>query len=166
MSTNAAAPTGSGEAPPGPQFIIVAGPNGAGKTTASAALVTRRHGVRRIVNPDPIAMGIAGVPELGAIVAGRLAIDAQKRYIADRADFAIETTLSGRRWHSFLGALNAASYRVSIYYLWVPDPELCLARVRTRVMVGGHGVAPADILRRYQTGIENLFRVFIPRVHE
>lgn len=68
--------------------VIVAGANGAGKTTASHALVTERHGIQRIVNPDAIAVGLAGVAELGAIPAGKLALEAQRRYVDERADFA------------------------------------------------------------------------------
>ena len=147
-------------------YVIVAGPNGAGKTTASHALVTERHGIQRIVNPDAIAVGLAGAAELGAIPAGKLALDAQRRYVDERADFAMETTLAGRRWTRFLDALNREQYRVSLYFLWMPDPALCVARVQSRVMLGGHGIPEADIRRRYESGLYNLRDVFIPRVDD
>ena len=146
--------------------VIVAGPNGAGKTTASHALVTERHGIQRIVNPDAIAVGLAGVAELGALPAGKLALEAQRRYVSERADFAMETTLSGRRWARFLDALILKQYRVSLYFLWMPDPALCVARVQSRVMLGGHGIPEADILRRYESGLHNLRDVFIPLVDD
>ena len=146
--------------------VIVAGANGAGKTTASHALVTERHGIQRIVNPDAIAVGLAGVAELGAIPAGKLALEAQRRYVDGRADFAMETTLAGRRWTRLLDALNREQYRVSLYFLWMPDPALCVARVQSRVMLGGHGIPEVDIRRRYESGLQNLRDVFIPRVDE
>ena len=59
--------------------VIVAGPNGSGKTISSNALVTERHHVQRIVNPDAVAMGLAGVAHLGALTAGKLALEAQRR---------------------------------------------------------------------------------------
>jgi len=147
-----------------PQCIIVAGPNGAGKTTTALGLAGEWHGVARIVNPDEIAGGLSGAPELGALEAGKLAVKAQERYIAQRQDFAMETTLSGRRWPKVLAALDAADYQVTMYYLWVADPAACIARVRTRVMKGGHGVSEDDIRRRYDSGLQNLEEVFAPRV--
>jgi predicted ABC-type ATPase len=147
-----------------PQCIIVAGPNGAGKTTTALGLASEWHKVPRIVNPDEIAGGLSGAPELGALEAGKLALKAQARYMAHRQDFAMETTLSGRRWPKFLDALDAADYQVTLYYLWVADPAACIARVRTRVMKGGHGVAEDEIRRRYGSGLENLQQVFAPRV--
>ena len=72
--------------------------------------------------------------------------------VAERTDFSIETTLSGRCWNRFLDALDDADYVTTIYYLGVPNPELCVARVRTRVAIGGHGVPDADIRRRFVSG--------------
>ncbi len=147
-----------------PHCIMIAGPNGAGKTTSSRALAGGAHGVFRIVDADEIAGGLSGEPQLGALAAGKLALGAQARYIDERLDFAVETTLSGRRWPKFLDALGAADYRVTLYYLWVADPALCIARVRTRVMNGGHGIAEEDIRRRYASGLQNLQTVVAPRV--
>lgn len=148
-----------------PQCIIIAGPNGSGKTTSSRAFAGDMHGVWRIVDADEIASGLSGEPQLGALEAGKLALKAQSRYIAERQDFAMETTLSGRRWPKFLTALAAAEYRVTLYFLWISDPSLCIARVRTRVMNGGHGISEEEIRRRYASGLQNLQAVVAPRVH-
>jgi hypothetical protein len=78
------APAASGR----PQCIIVAGPNGAGKTTTALGLASEWHKVPRIVNPDEIAGGLSGAPELGALEAGKLALKAQARYMAHRQDVA------------------------------------------------------------------------------
>jgi predicted ABC-type ATPase len=48
--------------------------------------------------------------------------------------------------------------------LWVADPASCVARVRTRVMTGGHGVPEVEIRRRYGSGLLNLQQVLLPRV--
>ena len=146
-----------------PRCIIVAGPNGAGKTTASRALVTVGHGILRIINPDTIAAGLADQSERGAVSAGKLALDLQTTLIDECADFSIETTLSGRRWSRFLDRLDDAGYMAIVYYLWMPTAELCVARVRTRVAMGGHGVPDADIRRRFVSGAQNLLSSVLPR---
>ena len=61
-------------------------------------------------------------------------------------------------------ALDAADYQVTMYYLWVADPAACIARVRTRVMKGGHGVSEHEIRRRYDSGLQNLQQVLAPRL--
>lgn len=147
-----------------PQCIIIAGPNGAGKTTTAMALAGGRHKVRRIVNPDVIAGGLSGAPELSAVEAGRIALQAQERYIAEQLDFALETTLSGRRWDRLLDRLDDARFQTTVYYFWLDTPDLAVARVRTRVMKGGHGVSEDDVRRRYGAGLVNLLDVVAPRV--
>ena len=147
-----------------PQCIIIAGPNGAGKTTTAMALAGDRHRVRRIVNPDVIAGGLSGTPELSAVEAGKIALRAQERYVGERLDFALETTLSGRRWDRLLQRLDDARFQTTLYYLWLDTPELAVARVRTRVMKGGHGVSEDDVRRRYGAGLVNLLDVVSPRV--
>ena len=153
---------GDGQRPP--QCVIVAGPNGAGKTTTAAALASEWLGVHRIANADEIAEGLSGAPELGALEAGKLALRAQARYIEQRQDFALETTLSGRRWIRLLDALETAGYWVTLHFFWVSDPMICIARVQTRVMMGGHGVPEDDIRRRYDAGLVNFRQILAPRV--
>ena len=60
----------------------------AGKTTTALGLASEWHKVPRIVNPDEIAGGLSGAPELGALEAGKLALKAQARYMAHRQDVA------------------------------------------------------------------------------
>ena len=59
--------------------VIVCGPYGSGKTTSSHALVTEPHHIQRIVNPDAVAVGLAGVAQRGALTAGTLPLEAQRR---------------------------------------------------------------------------------------
>lgn len=108
-----------------PQWILIAGPNGAGKSTTAMALAGDRHQVRRIVNPDVIAGGLSGAPELSAVEACRIALRTQERYIAERLDFALETTLSGRRWDKVLDRLDNAHYLTTLYYTLARHPGSC-----------------------------------------
>lgn len=51
-------------------------------------------------------------------------------------------------------------YRVSLFWLWLPTPELAIERVAIRVAQGGHDVPVEDIRRRYARGMANFFRIY------
>jgi predicted ABC-type ATPase len=150
-----------------PRCIVIAGPNGAGKSTLAPHLLGEALGVGRFVNVDTIASGLAGLaPSAAESAAGRLAIAAIDGYIAQRVDFAFETTLSGRRWPRLLDALERAGFEVALHYIWLPSPEMSLARVRQRVARGGHDVAEKAVFRRWRASVENLVRVWLARADE
>ena len=82
-----------------PSVVVLAGPNGAGKSTAAPALLQGALSVTEFVNADVIARGLSGFqPEKVALTAGRIMwrrLDELKR---QRARFAFETTLAGKRF--------------------------------------------------------------------
>jgi hypothetical protein len=51
------------------------------------------------------------------------------------------------RQRCWLAVLRAQGYAVHIFFLWVPQAELSLSRIRDRVLEGGHNV-PEPIVRR------------------
>jgi predicted ABC-type ATPase len=67
-----------------------------------------------------------------------------------RADFAFESTLSGR------------TYVRRLEYLKLKSPQLALRRVAARVRQGGHDVPRADVLRRYARGLRNFEMIYRP----
>lgn len=147
--------------------VILAGPNGAGKSTHATRVVEGIYGIAIYINPDTIAAGFGATSvDSVAFDAGRIALSAVDDCIRRGADFAFETTLSGRRWPRLLDRLRAADYDVFLHYLWIPDASQCVARVAYRVSVGGHGVREDDIRRRHVSSVENCISVFLPRVHE
>ncbi|HUJ72933.1 MAG TPA: zeta toxin family protein, partial [Verrucomicrobiae bacterium] len=79
-----------------------------------------------------------------------------------RTDFAFETTLSGRSYVRVIRKLRAVGYRIHMFYLWIPGPDLALLRIRNRVQVGGHDVPARDVRRRYDRTLVNLFRLYRP----
>lgn len=144
--------------------VILAGPSGAGKTTAAPSLLRDLLGLTNFVNADVIAQGLSGFgPERAAIEAGRVMLK-RLRELADRGeDFAFETTLASRTFAPWLRSLRATgSRRVVLLFLWVPDPEQAIARVRRRVARGGHDVPEVTIRRRYYRGLRNLFELISP----
>jgi predicted ABC-type ATPase len=51
---------------------------------------------------------------------------------------------------------------VTLLYLWLPSPDLAVARVAKRVRLGGHGLPVEVIVRRYWGGLRNMRRLYLP----
>ena len=124
-----------------PQVVVIAGPNGAGKTSSAPDLLQEAVGIDAFVNADVIAQGLAAFsPESAAVVAGRIMLRRLRELAQAREDFAFESTLAGPSAHRLLTGLVGVGYDVHIFYLWLPSPDLAVARVRQRVEAGGHDV--------------------------
>ena len=133
-----------------PLCIVIAGPNGAGKTTFARDYLPRTARVVHFVNADLIAGGLSPLrPELAALAAGCLVLKELDRLVKARANFALESTLSGLIYLHRLTRWKAAGYRVEIIYLYLSSPQLALRRIAARVKQGGHAVPAADVLRRF-----------------
>jgi predicted ABC-type ATPase len=146
-----------------PRCIVIAGPNGAGKTTFARRYLPNNARVIHFVNADLIAAGLSPLkPELASIAAARTVLEEIDRLATARADFAFESTLSGRTYVRRLESWRRAGYRVEIVYLKLKSPQLALRRVAARVRQGGHHVARADVLRRYARGWRNFEMIYRP----
>jgi predicted ABC-type ATPase len=79
-----------------------------------------------------------------------------ERAIAERLDFAFETTLGGSTLARLLALAADQGAEVHLLYIGLSSPELHIARVRSRVRAGGHDIPEADIRRRYEHSRMNL----------
>jgi len=150
-----------GHAPP--NVVLLAGPNGAGKSTAAPDLLRGELGVSEFVNADTIAQGLSAYsPHTVSIDAGRLMLRRLRELAARRVDFAFETTLASRGFAPWIRGLVSASYEFRMVFLWLPSPELCIARVLERTRAGGHWVPELTVRRRYETGLRNFFKLYRP----
>lgn len=146
-----------------PRCIVIAGPNGAGKTTFALEFLPRGAGVVHFVNADLIAAGLSPFrPALVALSAGRLLLRELDRLATSRADFAFESTLSGRSYVGRLRGWKRAGYRIEFVFLRLTSPRLALRRIAARVRQGGHDVPKADVLRRFDRGWTNFETVYRP----
>jgi len=142
-----------------PHCFVIAGPNGAGKSTAAPALLRDLLGVAEYVNADLIAQGLSAFDTQSvAFQAGRVMLERLHQLAARRRHFAFETTLSTRGYLPWLRGLQADGYAFDLAFLWLPSPEMAVARVAERVRSGGHDVPEAVIRRRYVRGLDNFFR--------
>lgn len=132
-----------------PQIWVLAGPNGAGKST-----IARRFVIGRIpfVNADDIARDLNrdDVNSISAHMrAGRLALELRGGFLRRNETFAMETTLTGNSELALMRHAREAGYKVNLIFVGIGNVAISVARVRTRVLLGGHDVPREAILRRY-----------------
>ena len=113
------------------------------------------------VNADLIASGLSPLrPELAARRGGRLVLMELNRLAKARADFAFESTLSGRTYLGIMRKWKVSGYRIELVFLQLPSVELALQRIAARVRQGGHDVPRADVVRRFNRSWENFHAVY------
>ena len=149
--------------PATPNCYIIAGPNGAGKTTFATEFLPLYANCRNFINADLIARAFSPFdPDAGLLSAGRVVLQRIAEFTKARADFAFETTLSGRAYVPLLHSVKQAGFHLHMFYLWIPGCELALLRIRDRVESGGHNVSERDVRRRFSRSLNNLFALYRP----
>ncbi|WP_412467923.1 zeta toxin family protein [Pedobacter sp. KLB.chiD] len=140
-----------------PHLYIISGCNGAGKTTASFTVLPEILNCREFVNADEIARGISPFkPESVAIQAGKIMLKRIDELLWQKADFAIETTLTTKSYLNTIKKAKASGYQITLLFFWLNDVELAIERVKMRVSEGGHDIPEDVIRRRYKKGLQNL----------
>ena len=91
------------------------------------------------LNADLIAAGLSSFhPNLAAVRAGRLMLQQIDEHVRRGDSFAFETTSSDRGYARRIPRWQAPGYRVKLFFLGLPRPEMAIARVAHRVEGGGH----------------------------
>jgi predicted ABC-type ATPase len=147
---------------------VLAGTNGAGKSSIAGAMLLRQR--VEYFNPDEAARRIlAANPGISQTQANSAAWHEGRRLleraIAERLDFAFETTLGGRTITDLLERAASRGFEVRIWYVGLNGPELHIARVRARVAKGGHDIPEPRIRERYDASRLNLIRL-LPSLSE
>ena len=142
-------------------LYIIAGPNGSGKTTFAKKFLPKY--CTHFINADLIAQGLSPFsPVVAAMKAGRLVLQEIEEMSGKGISFAFETTLSGKTYLSLLNKLKNKGYRIHLFFLWIPNSNLALERIKDRVASGGHDVPAVDVRRRFRRSIDNFFKVYEP----
>jgi predicted ABC-type ATPase len=146
-----------------PQVYIIAGPNGSGKTIFARKFLPDYAKCLEFVNVDLIAGGLSPFdPERAALKAGRIMLE-QIHLLAKRGvDFGFETTLSGKTYVKLLQDLKKSGYLIHIFFLWIPNVELAVERIKLRVRNGGHHIPEAIVRRHFGRSLPNFLRIYKP----
>ena len=149
------------------KIIIIAGPNGAGKTTFASEFLPNEAACPAFINADLIAAGISPFrPEKVALEAARIMLKQMKSYVEKGENFAFETTLSGRAYMGSIKSWQAMGYKVKLFFLQLPSVAFAQARVKQRVLQGGHFVPDDVVERRFQKGNDNFYQFYQNMVDE
>jgi predicted ABC-type ATPase len=156
------------KADPTPCIYVLAGTNGGGKSSIGGATF-RRKGADYF-NPDEVARQILFAnPSVTKEQANSEAWAEGKRLLVSamvqRKSFAFETTLGGHIIPALLEKALSAGIEVRIWYVALNSPELHIARVRSRVALGGHDIPDAKIRERYERSRWNLVQL-LPKLTE
>lgn len=140
---------------------IIAGPNGAGKTTFAKMFLPKFIHCLNFLNADIIAKGLAPFdPDRAAVKAGRLLLEQIHEISSLGVDFSFETTLSGKIYANLFSELKKKGYPLHLFFLWLPNPKMSIARIKDRVLEGGHHVPADDVRRRFDRGLNNFFNLY------
>ncbi|MBI3307255.1 MAG: zeta toxin family protein [Candidatus Omnitrophica bacterium] len=140
-------------------IYVIAGPNGAGKTTFAEGFLPAE--CQTFINADTIARGLSAFsPDAAALKAGRLLLEQIDACVNRKINFAFETTLSGTAYASRFKEYKNKGYKIHLFFLWIPNIKLSLARVASRVKMGGHNISEKVLRRRFYKGIKNFFYIY------
>lgn len=148
-----------------PRLFILSGCNGSGKTTASYTLLPEMLECSEFVNSDEFAKALSPFnPAAASVTASRYMLIKVRYLLSRRQDFSIETTLATRSLVEMIRQARELGYTITLLYFWLSSPDLAIARVRDRVLNGGHNIPDEVIKRRYYAGINYFFNTYMPLV--
>ena len=129
-----------------PEIIVFAGPNGSGKST-----ITR---LAKIIEPYINADDIKRTNHCTDLEAAQMAEAMREKSINEHKSFTFETVLSTERNLKLLKKAKTEGYFIRCIYVFTCDPNINVARVKSRESQGGHGVPEDKIISRYEKALD------------
>ena len=128
-----------------PMLLVFAGPNGSGKSTITQYF----EKVGEYTNADDV------VASTGMDIKAAAKFVENKRYeaIAKGHDFSFETVLSSEYNMNIIRKAKEEGYFVKCIYILTVNPDINVARIKTRVSLGGHDVPKDKIISRYKNSL-------------
>lgn len=140
-------------------LYIIAGANGSGKSTLASELLPEEK--LKFINADEIAKEICPQNiESVRISAGKEAYKRLNSFFEQNISFAIETTLSGNNYVKTIQKAQELNYNVVLIYSFVDTPQICINRIKARVLKGGHDIPDEDVIRRFFRSKNNFWNKY------
>lgn len=146
-------------------LYIIAGANGSGKSTLAHQLLPVKK--LEFLNADEIALEIN--PEAidkVKITAGKEYFKRLKTFFDNDKSFIIETTLSGQTLEKTIQRAKKLNYEITLVYVFIDNPQICIERIKVRVLKGGHNIPDEDVIRRFKRSKENFYHLYKDMVDE
>jgi predicted ABC-type ATPase len=150
------------------RIFVLAGTNGAGKSSVMGAMILEQGST--FFDPDAATKKILAANvsiTLGEAnsMAWRDGVRMLQQAIDERLYFVFETTLGGRTIVAMMESALEAGAEVRVWFVGLDSPELHIARVKARVLLGGHDIPEEKIRERYEQSQFNLIRL-LPKLTE
>lgn len=146
-------------------LYIIAGANGSGKSTLASELLPEEK--LEFLNADEIAKEICPENiESVRITAGRKVLEKLDNLFENNKSFAVETTLAGSNHIKTIQRAKELKYNVALIYSFVENPEICINRIKVRVLNGGHDIPDEDVIRRFYRSKNNFWNKYKDIVDE
>ena len=110
-----------------------------------------------------IAQGLSGFePERAGLAAGRIMLARLRELARQQEQLRIRDDPGQPLVAPWIADLMRTGYQFHLVFLWLPHPDIAVARVAARVRAGGHDVPEETIRRRYEAGQSNFFSLYQP----
>ncbi len=144
-----------------PIFWVIGGPNGSDKSSLYTDVdIEALDGSVWIINPDLLTTRIQHVENLTlheANIAAVVRIEAWlEASINAHQTVGVETVLSTDKYRRLVLAAKQKQFEFRLLYIVLESPDLNVARVRQRVMKGGHDVDETKIRERWGKSLRQL----------
>lgn len=146
-------------------LYIIAGANGSGKSTLAHQLLPVKK--LEFLNADEIAQEInpKNIDKV-KITAGKEYFKRLNLFFNNEKSFIIETTLSGQTLEKIIKKSKKLDYEITLVYVFIDNPQICIERIKVRVLKGGHNIPDEDVIRRYKRSKQNFYHIYKDMVDE